>query len=390
MMGLHFMRTEPFYTVYIHALVRDEKGQKMSKSKGNVLDPLELIDKYGGDTLRFTLTAMAAQGRDIKLSTGRVEGYRNFITKLWNAARFCEMNECRPVAGFDAFACTLNLNRWIAGEVAEAAREVDAALAAYRFNDAANAIYQFTWGTYCDWYLELAKPALTGADGAAKDETRATAAWALDQILLLLHPIAPFVTEELWGGMGAERPSLLIEAPWPAYPADAVDWKARAELRFVRELISEIRSISSELNVPPKSKPPLLTGDIFDESRTWLAAHDEAIRRLARIGLIEAVDGAPPKGAVHLLVSDALGSATFFLPLAEVIDLEAEKARIEKRIAKLDQEIGKYDRKLADEKFTSRAPEHVIEEQHERRGGVQLDRDRLADALKHLMEALKG
>ncbi|MGB6086571.1 valine--tRNA ligase, partial [Parvibaculum sp.] len=198
MMGLHFMKEVPFHTVYIHALVRDEKGQKMSKTKGNVIDPLKLIDEYGADALRFTLTAMAAQGRDIKLATSRVEGYRNFGTKLWNAARFCEMNECARVEGFDPAAVQQTVNQWIAGEVARTASEITAALEAYRFNDAANAAYRFVWNVFCDWYLEFIKPLLMGEDEAAKAETRATAAWVLDQILLMLHPFMPFITEELW------------------------------------------------------------------------------------------------------------------------------------------------------------------------------------------------
>ena len=218
MMGLHFMEEVPFRDVYIHALVRDEKGQKMSKSKGNVMDPLGLIDTYGADALRFTLAAMAAQGRDIKLSTQRVEGYRNFATKLWNAARFAEMNECVRQRDFDPAKVKQTVNRWIVGETERAARAVTEGIEAYKFNEAAAAIYEFVWGVFCDWYLELIKPILAGDDEAAKAETRATVAWVLDQILKLLHPFMPFITEELWAHMvehGEKRENLLALSQWP-------------------------------------------------------------------------------------------------------------------------------------------------------------------------------
>ena len=218
MMGLHFMKEVPFKDVYIHALVRDEKGAKMSKSKGNVIDPLNLIDKFGADALRFTLAAMAAQGRDIKLSTQRVEGYRNFATKLWNAARFAEMNACALPDAFDPKTAKETLNRWIAHETARAAREVTEAIEAYRFNEAAGAVYRFVWNIYCDWYLELAKPVLTGPDGAAKAETRAMVAWARDEILKLLHPFMPFITEELWEVTAdAKRNGMLTLTQWPSH-----------------------------------------------------------------------------------------------------------------------------------------------------------------------------
>src|SRR5690606_34796405 len=218
MMGLYFMKEVPFHDVYIPALVRDEKGQKMSKSKGNVMDPLELIDAYGADALRFTLAAMAAQGRDIKLARSRVEGYRNFATKLWNAARFAEMNECVRVKGFDPTSAKLTVNRWIAGETERTAKAVTAALVEYKFNEAASAIYEFTWGIFCDWYLEFVKPVLNGSDTEAKSETRAMVAWALDQVLKLLHPFMPFITEELWAHMvehGIKRDAMLALSPWP-------------------------------------------------------------------------------------------------------------------------------------------------------------------------------
>ena len=251
MMGLHFMEEEPFSTVYVHALVRDEKGQKMSKSKGNVIDPLELVDGYGADATRFTLAAMAAQGRDIKLSMSRVEGYRNLVTKLWNAARFLEMNECVRVEGYDPRAASTSLNRWIVGETAKAVGNVTRSIEDYKFNEAANHAYDFVWGTFCDWFVELAKPVFSGADEAAKTETRATAAWALDQILKVLHPFMPFVTEELWaesGKAGPAREGFLMLGM--AGAGRAVIPGSEAELNWLVAVISSIRSVRTEMNVP--------------------------------------------------------------------------------------------------------------------------------------------
>ncbi len=252
MMGLHFMKEVPFHTVYIHALVRDERGQKMSKSKGNVIDPLELIDEFGADALRFTLAAMAAQGRDIKLAKSRVEGYRNFGTKLWNAARFAEMNGVARDANYDPVAARVTVNRWIAGEAMRTERAVTRAIEEHKYNEAAGALYQFVWNVYCDWYLELIKPILTGGDEAAKAETRASAAWVLDQIMLLLHPFMPFVTEELWQ-QTAHREQWLIDAPWPSYKGLG-DSAADAEIGWVIRLISEVRSVRAEMNVPAGAK----------------------------------------------------------------------------------------------------------------------------------------
>jgi len=379
MMGLRFKDAAPFHTVYIHALVRDEKGQKMSKSKGNVIDPIDLIDKFGADALRLTLAGMAAQGRDIKLSEGRVEGYRNFITKLWNAARFCEMNGCAPVAGFDPAAVRLPLARWLVGEVARAGRSIDRALAEYRFNEAAGGLYQFVWGTYCDWFLEFAKPALTGPDGALKDETRALAAWAFDQILLLMHPIIPFVTEELWRARGT-RTQDLIEAPWPVYPATLEDAGADAELGWVVRLISEIRSARAELNVPPGATVALAYRDAGAATLARLASHGDLIGRLARVGAAAPQVGTIGRGAVQIVLDEA----TFVLPLADIIDLEAEAARLAKQIAKLDGEIAKIEAKLADQGFVARAPEDVVEMQRDRLDESRATRERLARARDRL------
>jgi len=383
MMGIHFMGEVPFHTVYIHALVRDEKGQKMSKSKGNIIDPMDLIGKFGADALRFTLTAFAAQGRDVKLSESRVEGYRNFCTKIWNAARFCEMNECRSDAGFDPGNCRLTVNRWIVGKVTEAQAATATAIESYRFNDVASAVYQFTWGTYCDWYLEFAKPILLGDDEAAKRETRATAAWALDQILLMLHPIMPFLTEELWQQTSDDRPGGLIAASWPDYPATYVDEAANAEMDWVVRLISQIRTVRSEMNVPPGQHIPLLLKDAGYQAEKRLEVHRDLIQRIARLESAEPFDGEVPKGAVQ----DVIDEATIILPLAGVIDLEAERQRLDREISKQDGEIAHFEKKLGNEKFVANAPEAVVETERERLSDAQQARAKLDEALQRLLAA---
>jgi valyl-tRNA synthetase len=381
MMGLHFMKEVPFHTVYIHALVRDEKGQKMSKTKGNVIDPLKLIDEYGADALRFTLAAMAAQGRDIKLATSRVEGYRNFGTKLWNAARFCEMNECARVEGFDPAAVQQTVNKWIAGEVARTASEITLALEAYRFNDAANAAYRFVWNVFCDWYLEFIKPLLMGEDEAAKAETRATAAWVLDQILLMLHPFMPFITEELWqhtASKGPAREGLLVTAAWPRHEGFG-NAGADAEMDWVIRFISEVRSVRAEMNVPAGAKIALLMKDAGAESLARFERHKSLIMRLARLESVETTDTAP-QGAVQIVLDEA----TLILPLADVIDLKAETTRLRKELGKLEDEVKKIDAKLGNAKFLAGAPEQVVEEQRDRKADAEATIAKLADALTRL------
>jgi valyl-tRNA synthetase len=387
MMGLHFMEDGdgkpqvPFADVYIHALVRDEKGQKMSKSKGNVMDPLELIDEFGADALRFTLTAMAAMGRDIKLATSRVQGYRNFGTKLWNAARFCQMNECAAPAGFDPATVELTLNKWIVGGVAEAGTTVTAALEEYKFDQAAGAIYQFTWHTFCDWYVEFAKPVLQGDDEAAKAETRATAGWVLQQILRILHPFMPFITEELWESFG-DGEGMLIHAAWPAADIAPVDAGAKAELDWAVRFITEVRTVRNELNVPAGAKIPAILTGASDATKARLANHRDQVLRLARLDNV-AVDADVPTGAVELVLDEA----TLALPLADVIDLDAERARLAKEIEKLAKDIAGIDKKLANENFTSRAPEEVVEEQRERRADAADAKAKLESALERLKAA---
>ncbi|KAB1073186.1 valine--tRNA ligase [Methylobacterium planeticum] len=385
MMGLHVTDRAPFDTVYLHTLVRDEKGAKMSKSKGNVVDPLGLIDQYGADALRFTLTAMAAQGRDIKLSLSRVEGYRNFATKLWNAARFAEMNGCRLDPRYRPEAARGTLNRWALGEAARAVAEVEGALQAYRFNDAAATAYRFVWNLFCDWYLELAKPVLQGEHVAApeRQETQATVAFLIDQIAKLLHPFMPFLTEELWAikGEGLADRGLLALAPWPRLGGLA-DAEAEAEIGFIVDLVSEVRSARSETNVPAGAQVPL-----------WLIGADEAVRarivtwrdtllRLARLSEIRFADAAP-KNSVQLLVRGSVAA----LPLEGIVDLAAEVARLRKEAAKGEGEIRKIEAKLGNADFMARAPEEVVEESRERRDAEAARLVKLREALARLSDA---
>jgi valyl-tRNA synthetase len=381
MMGLEFLEEEPFHTVYMHALVRDEKGQKMSKTKGNVIDPLQLIDQYGADATRFTLAAMAAQGRDLKLSIQRVEGYRNFVTKIWNAARFLEMNEARRVEGFDPKSTTLPLNRWIVGATARGMAAVRAGIEDYKFNEAANSAYDFVWGTFCDWYVEFAKPVFMGQDEAAKAETRATAAWALDQILIMLHPMMPFVTEELWaetGKFGAQRENLLILTEWPDL-SGLEDATADAELAWLIDVISNVRSVRAEMNVPASAKLPLVVTGAGEGTLARLVAGTSLITRLARLEEISPQNEVPGESAQFVV-----GEATYALPLAGVIDIAVERTRLEKEVTKLDGEIAQVDKKLGNEQFVAKAPEEVIEEQKARREAAVERREKILEALERL------
>jgi valyl-tRNA synthetase len=380
MMGLHFMKEEPFRRVYIHGIVRDEKGAKMSKSKGNVVDPLGLIDEYGADALRFTMASLATPGRDVKPSRARIEGYRNFGTKIWNAARFSEINECRPDQDFDPGAAAETVNRWILTEASKTSRAITEAIDSFRFNDAADALYHFVWASFCDWYLELIKPLLADGSDVAKKETRATAAYVLADILRLLHPFMPYISEALWPAFRGEEGRVLALSQWPT-PSYS-DPVAAGEINWLVELVSAIRSIRSEMNVPPASKTPLVAvaGDSALEQR--LQRYRAAIERLARVDDIRLANTAP-SGAAQIVA----GGATFALPLAGIIDFAAEKTRLEKEIARIDGEIGRIDKKLANESFVARAPEEVVEAEREKRAAYAADGKRLAAALKRVREA---
>ncbi|MDE2200944.1 MAG: valine--tRNA ligase [Rhodospirillales bacterium] len=380
MMGHHFMGDVPFRAVHIHGLVRDERGQKMSKSKGNVIDPLELIDRYGADALRFTICALAGPGRDIKLGAARVESERSFTTKLWNAARFCEMNGVAPVAGFDPAQATLPLSRWLLDAASATIEEATRALEAYRFDDYASACRRFTWNVFCDWFLEFAKPLLAKPETAEAAEIRAVAAHVLGLILRLLHPAMPFVTEELWDHFAYGAPCSLIRAAWPepfAVPGAAA---AREELEWVVRLISEVRTVRAEMNVPPSQLAPVLLKEAAPASLARGARWAEAIGRMARAARFGALEGEVPHGSAQAVV----GEATLVLPLAGIIDLAAERARLQKDRARIEADAGKTRAKLANPDFVARAREEVVEENRERLVTAQAELARLDAALARI------
>ena len=397
MMGLHFMKDGkgapeiPFHDIYIHRLVRDASGAKMSKSKGNVVDPLGVIDEFGADALRFTLMRNVQPGHDIRLGPQDVENNRNFATKLWNAARFVEFNGAARVEGFDPKSAKEALNRWIAHETAKAVAEVTKAIEEYKFSEAAGAAYRFVWNVYCDWYVELSKPLLTGPDGAAKDETRAMAAWALDEIVKLLHPFMPFITEELWKVTASSSPSplvgegreggkrtLLALTPWSEL-VGLEDPGAEAEIGWVIDLITAIRSIKSEMNVTVNI--PVVLAGVSPETQARAQRWAEFIKRLARVSEISSAPSAP-QGSVQLVVRGEVAA----LPLVGVIDLDAERARLTKEMKKAEDDIKRVDAKLGNEKFVANAPEEIIDGEKEKRAEAEGRRVKVAAAL----EALKG
>jgi len=380
MMQLAVVGEIPFHTVYLHQLVRDEKGKKMSKTTGNVIDPLVIVDEYGADALRFTNASMAAIGGVLKLSEERIKGYRNFTTKLWNACRFAEMNGALGGDG-SLPAPSATVNRWIIGEVAKVREEVDAALAAYRFNDAASALYGFVWGKVCDWYVELSKPLLLDGEEAIKTETQKTMAWVLDQCLVLLHPIMPFITEELWGVAG-ERAKMLALTDWPEYAAaDLVDLAADAEMNWTISLIEGIRSARAQMNVPVGLYVPVVITEADEAARGAYGRNEVMIKRLARIGEVSEA-AAAPKGSITIPTN----GATFALPLADIIDVEAEKARVQKAIDKLGKELGGLRGRLNNPSFVASAPEEVVEEARENLALREGEEAQLKAALARLAE----
>ncbi len=415
MAGLEFMDEVPFKDVYIHAIVRDEDGSKMSKSEGNVIDPVDLIDgididslvkkrttglrqpekapkvdkatrkrypdgfeAYGADALRFTLAAQAAAGRDIRLSVERVAGYRNFGTKLWNAAKFAQMRECHPVTSFDPASCGLALNQWAISELIETQKQVTSAIEGYRFNDAAEAAYKYAWGTFCDWYIELAKPVLTGDDGPAKDETRASIAFVLDNIIKLLHPFMPFITEELWQNLG-ERDEMLILAEWPNLSEDLIKSDSADEINWLIRSVSAIRSVRSEMNIPPSKKGEMIVMGASGQTLSRIEKYAGNFDVMARVDKWSAGDTAP-KGALQCVVDEA----TIALPLTGLIDLSAEKARLAKEMEKIQGEIEKIQKKLGNPNFVERAPEAVVQEQKDRLAGFEGELSKLKVAAENL------
>ena len=381
MMGLHFKQEVPFHTIYIHALVRDEKGAKMSKSKGNVIDPLELADKYSADALRFTLSAMAAMGRDIKLSESRVEGYRNFATKLRNATRFCEINECFTVGAFNPAEATLPLTQWLVGETYRATEAITASLEAYRFNDASTSVYQFIWDGFCDWFIELAKPILQGNDEAVKIETKAAAQWGLQNALKLLHPFMPYVTEELWQEIkpaDTDAKFLMLEN-WPQIPKNLMNKDADEEINWVIKAITGIRSVRSEMNVPAGSKIPLIVSGSNKQTQQRIDRHNDVLKRLARLDRIT-LQNDFPEGSIQSIVEEAV----FAIHLNEVIDANAETDRLKKEITKVEKEISKISGKLNNQGFLEKAPDAVIQENKSRLLNEQSKLEKLETALGRL------
>jgi len=381
MMGLHFMDEVPFHTVYVHALVRDKHGAKMSKSRGNVIDPLELIDEYGADALRFTLAIMAAQGRDVKLDPARIAGYRNFGTKLWNATRFGEMNDVVHEPDFTPEATKLAVNRWILTELTRTAEEVTESISAYRFNDAAAALYRFVWNSFCDWYLELIKPVFQGNDSGMLKEVRGCVARCLDEIYKLLHPFMPFVTEELWArtaGEGKTRPAMLAITAWP--DLHFRDEVAAADINWLVDLVSGIRSLRAEMNVPAAAQAPLVVLEADEMTRERLARHEAVIKRLARLETITSARDTPAMSAQMVL-----GDVTFCLPLGALIDLDAEKARLNKELAKIMQDIEKIMQKLGNEKFVANAKPDIVEAERERLDECNRLKEKTEKALARLV-----
>ncbi len=377
MQGMHFLKGVPFRTLYLHGLVRAADGAKMSKSKGNVVNPLGLIDQYGADALRFFMAAMESQGRDIKMDERRVEGYRNFATKLWNASRFCQSNGIVASATLEPPAATLAVNKWIVAETVQTIQAVDLALADYRFDGAADAIYQFVWSRFCDWYLELIKPVLQGEGVAGADETRAVAGWVLDQILVLLHPFMPFITEELWHAMGAREYDLIV-ARWPMADARALDPDAAAEIEWLIRLVSEVRAARTELNVPPGARLPVHVREASATTDARLASQAAVIARLARI---DRADSAAPEGGALQIVVD---EATFVLPLGDVIDLAAERARLTKAIAAAEKERDALAGRLGNPSFVERAKPEAVEKAKADHAEKSAEAERLTAALGRL------
>jgi valyl-tRNA synthetase len=369
----------PFDRVFIHNRVLDEQGAKMSKTKGNVVDPLTLIDEFGADALRFTLALAAGQSRDMRIGPARVEGGRNFATKLWNTARFCEMNACVAVPGFDPAAVSQTANRWIVAETASAVAAVTAAIEALRFNDAAGAAYHFVYDVFCDWYIEITKPIFQSGADDAKAETRATTAWARDQILRLLHPFMPFITEELWARTAeTPRASLLVAAAWPEITARETDG-ASAEMNWVIDLIKGIRSVRAEMNVPAGAKIPMMLTGADATAKDRLARNGGVIETLARLSSSAPAD-VIPKGSAQFV----LGEAVVALPLGDVIDFARERARLEKDLKKAEGEIARFDAKLGNEQFVAKAPEEVLTEQREKRAEAAALAARLTEAIARL------
>lgn len=380
MMGLHLTKEVPFKTVYIHGMVRDEKGSKMSKTKGNVIDPLIYMDKFGTDALRFTLASLAVPGRDLKLGESRIENSRNFMTKIWNAARFLQMNECTYTDNFDPKACKHTVNQWIVGQISLLTVQVVDSLDSYRLDEAANYIYQFLWGTYCDYYLEFLKPIFKDENLAT--EARQTAAWAFVQVLKIAHPFIPFITEVLWKEFAGIKQGLLINQSWPKLQTEGIDLTARQEMDWIVQVISGIRSRRTEFNVPPGSLLPMHVYEVTPEIQARLTRHEAILMRLGRIDAIQTFSEKPSmmKEAALFIVEQT----PIILPLGGSIDIPAEIKRLEQELAKLTQEMNNCNARLSNADFMARAKSEIIEEMKDRLEGFGARKAKIEEALSRL------
>ena len=378
MMSMYMMKRVPFKKCYIHGLVRDEQGRKMSKSKGNTVDPMETIEKYGADALRFFMAAMETQGRDINLSDSRIQGYRNFATKLWNAARFCEMNECYSVKDFDVTSAKLEISKWIMAKAKEASAEVTENLNSFRFSDAANAVYQFIWGTFCDWYIELIKPIFYGENADEIKEIRAVTAWTLDRILVMLHPFMPFITEELWDNL-TERSCKLIHAKWSA--DETVNADDKNEIDRAIDIISAIRSLRASMNLPAGAK---LHAYVKDASAVTLTTIDRQKTLICKLARLEELDALGNRDVTKDMVQTVSREAAILIPLKGVVDFEAERARLQKELETLNKNLEGYSRKLSNESFVAKAPAAVVAEEKRRQAEAQENKAKIEEALARI------
>ncbi|MBE6447975.1 MAG: valine--tRNA ligase [Alphaproteobacteria bacterium] len=377
MMSMYMMKQVPFRKVYIHGLVRDEKGQKMSKSKGNTVDPMETIETYGADALRFFMAAMETQGRDVNMSESRIAGYRNFATKLWNAARFGEMNDCKLNSLFNPDACQYPTNKWIIAKAREATKQVTDSLNSFRFSDAANAVYQFVWGAFCDWYIEMSKPIFYGQNEQAKSETRSAFAWVLDRILIILHPFMPFITTELWNNT-AQRDCKLLHASWPT--AENIDTEALNNIDWSIDLISAIRSLRAEMNLPASAKLTIFIKGASALSKQQIVTFHDIVCSLARLEQIEAYEGDISSDMVQTVFREA----TILLPLKGVVDFAAERERLNKELEALNKNLDGYARKLNNPSFIERAPIAVVEEEKRRQAEALENKAKVVEALNRI------
>ncbi len=378
MMSMYIMKKAPFKKVYIHGLVRDEQGRKMSKSKGNTVDPMELIEKYGADALRFFMAAMETQGRDINVSEARIQGYRNFATKLWNSARFGEMNECLSVEGFDETQVQHPLNRWIIAKVKATSKELTENLNDFRFSDSANTVYQFVWGSFCDWYIEMIKPILYGENEEEKAETRATFAWVLNRILIILHPFMPFITSELWKNIGTHSQHL-INAPWPQN--ESYDEKAISEIDSVIDLISNIRSLRAEMDLPAGARLKVYLKGVNKATLAQVERFKTIICSLARLEEITAYDGEVTSD----MIQSVFREASLLIPLKGVVDFAAERERLQKELVGLEQNLASYERKLSNPNFVEKAPAAVVAEERRRQTEALENKAKVEEALARIV-----